>query len=353
MKIAVTADVHLTSKDEHPERYNSLKNILDKVSNENIKALIIAGDLFDEGYQNYSEFDEMMNEYNNIDFHIIPGNHDSKIDNKYFVSKNVKIYSSPTIEKLDESDLLFFFIPYKKNMTMGEIIASYAEELSKEGWVLVGHGDWESGMREINPLEPGVYMPLCQKDIDMFQPAQIFLGHIHKPIDERCICYPGSPCGLNITETGKRRFVVFDTEDKSINSYLVDTDVIYFSETIIILPLKDEEKYLRNKIKKIIKDWDIESKEKSSINIRIKVKGYSSDKRKLEEIVSEEFSEFTFYNDEGVDVKDVYVSESFEQEEIARKVAEKIREINWSRDPHQPTEDDIILNALKIIYGDK
>jgi len=353
MKIAVTADTHLTDKNEHPERYNSLNNILDKLSSEGINTLIIAGDLFDESYQNYSEFDEITATYDNIDFHIIPGNHDLKINNKYFTSKNVEIYSSPTIKKLDESGLIFFFIPYKRDMTMGEVIASHFQKLPRENWVLVGHGDWAGGIRELNPLEPGVYMPLCQKDITMFQPAQVFLGHIHKPIDEECICYPGSPCGLDITETGKRRFLVYDTENRSIKPYFVDTDFIYFSESIIILPLDDETKYLRNKIKEMIERWNIKDKEKINTIIRIKVKGYSSNKRKLEEIVNEEFSEFTFYNNEGVNTKEVHVSESIEQEEIARKVAEKIKDINWQPSWNQPSEDEIIFNALKIIYGEK
>jgi len=76
MKIAVTADTHLTDKNEYPERYNSLNNILDKLSSEGINTLIIAGDLFDESYQNYSEFDEITATYDNIDFHIVPSNHD-------------------------------------------------------------------------------------------------------------------------------------------------------------------------------------------------------------------------------------------------------------------------------------
>ena len=46
MKIAVTADLHLKSREECPERWNALENIINQMLAEDIKILIIAGDLF-------------------------------------------------------------------------------------------------------------------------------------------------------------------------------------------------------------------------------------------------------------------------------------------------------------------
>lgn len=353
MKIAITADVHLTREKDHPERYNALKNILEKITREGIDTLIIAGDLFDKTYRNYAEFDKIATEYDHINFHIIPGNHDKMLDKKAIASENVEIYSSPSVERLDDTDLLFFFVPYRKDATMGEIIASKKDELPENEWILIGHGDWGTRITEFNPLEPGVYMPLSQKDIELFRPLQVFLGHIHQPTDEEFVCYPGSPCGLDVTETGKRRFVIFDTETIDIESEGVDTDIIYFSENIVILPLEDEETYLRNKIKEIIKDWGIEEEDKPKVIVRIKVKGYTRDIRKLKQVVKEEFKDFRFYNEEDVDVSEVFLSENYELEEIAMMVAEKIREINWPQELLQPTYDEILFHALKVIYGGK
>ena len=73
MKIAITADIHLKTNKEYPERLNALKNILDQLVDESIASLIIAGDLFDLESQNYSLFDELcrQNEYSNIEFYIM------------------------------------------------------------------------------------------------------------------------------------------------------------------------------------------------------------------------------------------------------------------------------------------
>ena len=196
-------------------------------------------------------------------------------------------------------------------------------------------------------------MPLSQKDISSFKPAHVFLGHIHKPLDEKAICYPGSPCGLDITETGKRRFLIFDTENLNIEPCNVDTDVIYFSETFSILPIEDEATYLRNRIRETIKGWNLKEKQKAKVRIRVKVRGYSSNIRKLMEITREEFKGYGFYKGEGIDLSEVYLSENYELEEIARKTAEKINELKWPIGTYQPTSGDILFYALKTIYGEK
>jgi hypothetical protein len=46
MKIALTADIHLTATSTHPERYNTLEDILREIEVEKIENLVIAGDLF-------------------------------------------------------------------------------------------------------------------------------------------------------------------------------------------------------------------------------------------------------------------------------------------------------------------
>ena len=88
MKVAITADVHLANKKDYPERFNALTNILDRIQELKLDSLIIAGDLFDTSYNNYSEFDKIASKYKDIFMHIIPGNHDPLIDNSFFDVKN-------------------------------------------------------------------------------------------------------------------------------------------------------------------------------------------------------------------------------------------------------------------------
>ena len=48
MKIAFTADCHLTTQAKNPERFQALSNIFKQCKDNDIQLLVIAGDLFDK-----------------------------------------------------------------------------------------------------------------------------------------------------------------------------------------------------------------------------------------------------------------------------------------------------------------
>ena len=100
MKLAITADTHLKKRNETPERWNALENILEKLFEKGIKNLIISGDLFDKETHNYSEFDKLCKKkkFENINLHIIPGNHDKGLKKVNFTADNIEIYENPTIK---------------------------------------------------------------------------------------------------------------------------------------------------------------------------------------------------------------------------------------------------------------
>lgn len=351
MQIAVTADLHLSERKEYPQRYRALELLLDTLLNMKINHLIIAGDLFDQESHNYKDFDAVCSRprYKNIQFHLIPGNHDPSLEQKMLGSENAQVYSSAECKQFDLMSMMFFFLPYSGNKTMGEGIARHADKLEENKWILISHGDWISGLSEPNPWEPGIYMPLARSDIEQFRPAQVILGHIHKPVDSIEIHYPGSLCGLDINETGKRRFLTIESETGGIESIPFYPDIIYFNESITVLPVQDEEKYLKNQIKKMVASWDIPDSEKDKIRLRLKVSGYSKDKNKLSKMIDQELKDITFH-DHTPDLSQVYVSDDLDREEITKQVYREIENLHWQENQDEPDKDQILLQALRVIY---
>ena len=354
MKVAITADLHLTKRQDHPERFHALENILRQMLEEQIDTLIIAGDLFNETSRNYAEFDKVCrnSKYNQIQFHVIPGNHDAQIDSSMLGAENVIVYSEPGIQRFNLMSLPLLFLPYRREKTMGEWIAAFAAELEGSSWILIGHGDWIEGTRNANPLEPGVYMPLTRTDLEVFKPTCVVLGHIHKPTDWSTVHYAGSPCPLNISETGRRRFLIVDVENGTVSSRPVDSDLLFFDETFLVLPVEDEQAYLRSLIESRIQGWGLTDEEKSRTRIRIKVRGYSSNKRKLQEILKTSFRDFSYYNDEEPNVDGVFTADDVERADIASRVVKIIEAMEWPGDDDEPKKDQVLLEALHVIYGD-
>ena len=351
MKIAITADLHLTPRKEHPERYLALENIFEQIEGESIQHLVVAGDLFHADLQDFSEFEALCTAHKAVHVHVIPGNHDGRLREASVLSENVTVYEEPGWASPDPEGPPILMIPYLARTTMGEAIEGCAQHLPDGGWVLVGHGDWSEGMRVRNPLEPGVYMPLTSQDVGRYRPQRVFLGHIHVPCGRGLVHYPGSPYPLDITETGKRRFIVYEPTTDVVETRLVDSEVIYFDETFVVVPLEDEKGYLEKQIRDRIAAWDLAEKDRTKVRVRVRVRGYCTDRRVLGEVTQRTFRGFAFYEDAEPDLSELRVSDDLDLQTISGNVLARIESLEWGGGGDEPSKEDVVLAALQTIYG--
>jgi DNA repair exonuclease SbcCD nuclease subunit len=349
MKIAITADVHLLDRASNPERYNALEYILETVQAGDIKVLIIAGDLFDKDIQNYSDFEKVCQKFPGVKLHIIPGNHDVDISSKSITSSNVVIYTEPTLVEFGSST--FLFVPYKENVTMYEYIVGYLEGLKGKEWVLVGHGDYYEGLKVINPLEKGTYMPISRGNIQSLRPKAVFLGHIHKPVEWHKVAYCGSPCGIDINECGKRRFLVYDTQNGSTIAMPVKTDFLFYNETFVIVPSEDEVEHLQKQIEERIQSWELDPADKAKAVVRVSAQGYAMDRSGILDKLEKGFGEFSYYKDEKPNIEELEVSNDPQLADIAMRTMRLIEESTWDLVDGEPDKAKVKIEALKTIYG--
>ncbi|MDD4635565.1 MAG: metallophosphoesterase [Dehalococcoidales bacterium] len=349
MKIAVTADVHLTSEGQCPERYQALKAIMEALKQEGINNLIIAGDLFNRDFANYSEFDNLCANYPGLSLHIIPGNHDPSISKKAITASNVNIYTETTPVPFDSITVLF--VPYKSSTTMYEQASPYMEALEGSPWILIGHGDYYDGVKEVNPLEKGTYMPLSRENIDALRPQKVILGHIHKRMNRGNVFYCGSPCGLDINETGKRFFLVFDTTDGHISEREVPGTPLYFNETFVLVPSENEVEHCCKQIRKRIAGWVIGKQDMPRVVVRVTAKGYCMDKSTLLDAIREEFKGYKFYDDHSPLADELSVSADPQLKTIAERTMQLIDEAEWDLVDGEPDKESVKIFALNTIYG--
>ncbi len=352
MPVAVTADLHLTSRDANPERFHALEDILQSMAAQKIGDLIIAGDLFDEDARNTAEFEKVCREqkHQSVHFHILPGNHDSNLTARSFTAENVTVYSKPELKKFDLLSLSVLFMPYQKDKNMGVALTEFESECRPDQWILIGHGDWTGALREPNPAEPGLYMPMTRVDVETLKPASAVLGHVHKPFDQGVVHVPGSPCGLDITETGRRRFLVLDTETGRVKPQNVDADILFFDQTMVVVPAENEEKLALDSMESMTKVWNISAGERKKVSLRLRVSGYTSDKQKLAKTISGYFKGVRFYPDGEPDLSEVSVSDDVERADLAELVRKQIASMAWPADAGAPTRDEAFIHALRAIY---
>jgi len=115
MKVAITADLHLTNRFQHPERFQTLENIFGSLVQAEIDTLIIAGDLFDSSSKNPAEFEVLCQEerFQSLNYLLLPGNHDPTLSSSDFSLTNIRVISEPEVISLDDESYPFLFIPYR------------------------------------------------------------------------------------------------------------------------------------------------------------------------------------------------------------------------------------------------
>jgi exonuclease SbcD len=351
MKLAVSADLHLLSEKETPDRYNALQNVLDLCVEQEVTYVFLAGDVFDKELQDFSDFEKLCGrkKYSGLSIYLTRGNHDVGIKDDYFTLGNLKVIERPMWLEIDNGYQLLI-IPYEKERVMGEVIEKNRPKEEVEKWILVGHGDWVGGFRVKNSMEPGVYMPLTGKDILKYRPSYVFLGHIHEHMISDRVCYPGSPCSLDISETGKRHFLIFNTDDGKVTERKIDTDRIYFDETILILPGENEGEQFSTQFKKLVERWELDKSELKKVVLRLSLKGYTKDRRVLEKAVADVAEIIQMYEKPNLD--NLYISEDLEREFLIRQFKNELASLSFAKGEDEPDFESVLDSALRLVYED-
>ncbi len=372
MKIAITADIHLHV--DHPERLNALRNILDQIRGRGVRYLFIAGDLFDQNNEASSRnlFEELCREYPKISVNVIPGNHDLDLRQDNFAYENIRVYDHPTAFNCGSRALLLS--PYASGSMASALTGAKAlRQVKGKEWILLGHGDYISGLREPNPHEPGVYMPLSRSDKDKLGPRRVILGHIHKPTPldaplDGDVIYVGSPCAVDRSETGKRRYLIYNDEARDpthlFEEVEIQAEVLHFEETFYVYPSANEVSELKENVRNRIDSWKLREEQLGTVRLKAELIGAALDRKALCNSLGDVFKAVRLLDD--VDYKDLLSLTGPGPEEAdllslvydAMKQADALQNGNsngveksrqWCFDENEPPIEQVKQEIMKLI----
>lgn len=258
MKFIHTADIHLDSSfirlnDEkkcalrNKEVFNAFKDLFIKAKEEDIKVIVIAGDLFDKDFVNKKVVDEVINlfnEFKDIKVLYALGNHDKRDLFKDYEITNLVLFKNNYFEECVIEDTYFYGINFNES-NFNEAINKV--NLNKEHKnILIIHGD-SSFNKEKGKINLSL---LKDKFIDY-----LALGHIHQKnivnLDNRGILvYPGCLVSRGYDEIGEKGYFIVDTNDFSKPKFIksnakeineLEIDITNFkNEYDLILNLKNK-----------------------------------------------------------------------------------------------------------------
>lgn len=351
MKIAVTADCHLDSGARHSKRVEALDYVMQRSVDVGAEAVIIAGDLFDDrGSGDYSQFEGLCRKHRQMPVHVIPGNHDANLNSRSISIGNVHVHDEPVA--VEVGGFPFLFVPYADGVRMAEPAAT--ADRPRGRWALVGHGDYTTALRVRNEYEQGTYMPISAAEVRELGASLVFLGHIHKPcsFDAPVLHYPGSPCGMDINETGRRSFILFDTESLSVSREPVDTGTVFLQAAYTLIPERDSLRRLRSRALATVEEWKAEVPELSArALIRVRASGFTDDRVGVRRVLEEAFADLRFYDEDGPDLSGLRESGDRQRSALAEAAEAVIDELDWEFEGREPSREEVLRHALALIWN--
>jgi exonuclease SbcD len=243
LKILHTADIHLAKYGD--ERWSALQTILEVGKKENIDALAVSGDLFNEklDMEDLRPKIRQLFSNNGFDIVLISGNHDCNVCSDLFFGSDVKLLSDLS-KPYEKEDVRIWGLPFEKisNEQLIEKLQYLKGETKKENMnILLYHGELLDAFFSRNDLgDEGEqsYMPIKLAYFDETNFNYVLAGHFHSSFDVRTLknggyfVYPGSPISVTKKETGRRSVNLFET-GQAPNQYLLDTH--HFEQIIFTL----------------------------------------------------------------------------------------------------------------------
>lgn len=216
MKFIHIADVHFDMplitlsgnreliKKRRIEQKKAFHDVIQFAKKENVDALFIAGDLFEQKYIEKSTIEYIISNFQlipEINIFIAPGNHDPFIKNSPYEifewPENVTIFKSEYgMISLDEADI--YGVGFENYEMKEETVSKIKIENLDKINILVTHGTLNGANHLYNDI----------KERDLRQFDYVALGHIHeRKIDDSRIIYPGSLLSCGFDEPGEHGFV--------------------------------------------------------------------------------------------------------------------------------------------------
>ena len=232
MRIIHCADLHIDSKmnshlsaEKAKQRKNELldtfKRMLVFADENDVKAVIIAGDLFDTNHisaRARNAVRSLIEDYGEIDFYYLRGNHDvdSAFDKQGELPKNLHLFGDEWTQYILNEDQERKIVLNGVELTKDNSNTIYTTLILDSGNfnIVTLHGQ-ESEKKAKDKAEVIGIRELRGRSIDY-----LALGHVHmfkmEDLDTRgTYCYPGCLEGRGFDECGEHGFVLLDIDEKT------------------------------------------------------------------------------------------------------------------------------------------
>ena len=327
--------------------------IVDMAKKQEVKLLLITGDLFDNSSITKTTLDyirKKLEDIKDIRVFISPGNHDPYNEKSFYSivqwPENVHVFKNNLEEiTIEDLKLKVYGVGFSKAYERASLIKNFKDEFSiGQDFIniMVLHGDiaQNNGNNDYNPI--------TYEDIGESKMDYIALGHRHSfsgVLKEKntYYAYSGNPEGRGFDETGEKGIIM-----GYVSKNLVDLNFIpickrkYAVKEVSVTDCDTYEEIIRE----IMKNIEDDHRKVNLYKIILKGEIHSDfiiNKLVINEKLKGEFFYIKIIDDTNLKIDYDILAREFSLKGLyAKKMLEKIRECNDEK------EKDKLINALKI-----
>lgn len=291
-KFIHAADIHLDSPLRGLSRYESapvdairdacrraFKNLVDLAIEEKVAFVLLAGDLYDGDWKDYSTgifLSRQMGRLNQHDIQVfcVAGNHDAanRMTKALDTPSNMKIFSAGKVEtvKLEELPAAIHGRSFKTRHVDENLAARFCQ--AEKGVFNIGllHTSLDGREGHAN------YAPCSVDDLISKGYQYWALGHIHKQeivFENPFVVFPGCIQGRHIRESGPKGCVIVTVEDETVKDIeKIPLDVLRWTQIEIDLTDIEERRDVLEKVRETI-EQEQTSAEDRPLAMRVKLIG--------------------------------------------------------------------------------
>lgn len=355
MKFIHTSDLHLDSKIEglstekskirREELLRTFERLVEYAKANNVRAIIIAGDMFDTAKITAKTKDriiECVKTFSDVDFLYLPGNHDQV---NFITNDNLPknfITFTDKWKSVRYEDCVLTGV--QLNSINKKIVYDNLKLNEDDINIVVMHGQI-AGYKSKDDAEL-ISLPLLkEKNIDY-----LALGHIHSfskgEIDTRgTYAYSGCLDGRGFDELGEKGFVLLDCKNSRVESEFIPFSSRNLYEFEFNVENTNSFFELTNKI---VSKLQVEIDRKSLVKVILKGQhklDFYIDKFSIEKRLNEEFFFAKVYDKTELEIS----SKDFEFDKSIK--GEFVRTV-WESDLSQDEKNKIILCGLSVLKGE-
>lgn len=235
MKFIHIADLHLDTplislknnreliKKRRAEQKQVFKDVIKLVKNEQVEALFICGDLFEQKYVEKNTIEYLIGTLQlipNVKVFITPGNHDPYIKASPYKNfewpNNVIIFDS-NIRKVSVNDVDIYGFGFEDYEMRENKLKNFKVDDPKRINVLITHATLCGDNK---------YNYISTDELSQFD--YVALGHIHKSKLDNNIVYPGTFMGCGFDECGEHGIVIGNLEKDNVTYKFQNMEYTHF-----------------------------------------------------------------------------------------------------------------------------